>query len=158
MSEADLVSDRRMMDWLLTGRWEFAHPREILAGITPQDACREMAGIPYNIARIIAHLHWWQAERISVARGGKLTEFEPRVDDWPDVPQEDWEELVKGFLNGFEELLKIVDDEQAMQRQIFDDLPVCRMLLSHPTHNAYHLGQVVLIRRLQGTWPPVEAD
>jgi hypothetical protein len=25
-------------------------------------------------------------------------------------------------------------------------------------HNAYHIGQVVLVRRLTGTWPPQETQ
>ena len=158
MSATDLAPDRQMMDWLLTGCWEFAHPREILAGITPQEACSLVSGIPYSVAQILAHLQWWQNERISIALGGDLSEFKPPFDDWPPVSPDDWDTLSSNFLAGFEQLLAITENVAAMQRIIFDDLKVGRMLLSHPMHNAYHLGQIVLIRRLQGTWPPAEAD
>lgn len=153
MSKAEFMPDLEMMEWLLTGRWEHSHPRDILDGITPQDACRKIDGVPYSIARIVAHMQWWQQERISVARGNELTDFEPRVDDWPAVAPDEWDGLVKDFLAGFDELLAIAADQSAMQRLIFDDFKVSQMLLSHPTHNSYHLGQIVLLRRLQGTWP-----
>ena len=55
-----LEPDRRALEWLLTGHWEFRSPRHVLSGITSEDACCGLDGLPHTIAGIVAHLDWWR--------------------------------------------------------------------------------------------------
>lgn len=158
MASQDVAVDRRLMECLLFGEWEFAGPRKALDGIAPDKACAHMAALPYTIAQLVAHLDWWQRRRIALARGEEWQEFELQVDDWPEVAETDWEKVLSSFLDSHSELLNLVDGNVDMNHVVFDDLTVGAMLVSHATHNAYHLGQIVLLRRLMGFWPPEASE
>jgi len=153
MSTQQINLDRRLMQWLVYGEWEFADPRKVLAGITPQDACRRVDGVPYSIAQLVAHLDWWQRRRIDLAHGSEWQDFELQVDDWPDVAPADWERLAQGFLASCAQLLDLIDDVDK-SRSVYEEQTVGSMLVSHTLHNAYHIGQIVLLRRQLGIWPP----
>jgi len=142
------------MIWLLNGDWEFPPPKMILSGITPKDACRRVQELPHSIAKLVAHMHWWQEARIEIAKGGPGPDFSKPVADWPDVSPDEWEGLATAFLAGMKAVCALAADEEALAREVFRDRDVGNMLVSHTTHNAWHLGQVVMLRRLQGTWPP----
>lgn len=137
---------------LLEGAWEFLHPREVLHGITPQDACRALPGCPHTIAQLVAHMLWWQRRRIAFVRQENPGEFALQVDDWPDVKPEDWDGLVEAFFATLAEMQQLADDPEAMRRILFEGRNAGFTLTSHACHNAYHLGQVVLLRRLAGIW------
>ena len=154
MTEHELTPDTTTMGWLLNGEWEFPPPPTVLEGITPRDACRRMGGLPHTIAELVAHMNWWQQVRIEVARDGVEPDFSKPPEDWPRVAQTEWEDLVADFLAGLEEITRLAGDPVVLGRDVFGDRNAGNMLVSHATHNAWHLGQVVLLRRLQGTWPP----
>jgi uncharacterized damage-inducible protein DinB len=156
MSSQQVNVDRRLMQWLLHGEWEFADPRNVLSGISPEDACRRVEGLPYSIAQLVAHTDWWQRRRIGLARGEEWQDFELQVDDWPDAAPQDWDRLVQTFLASNAVLLDLVENDLDMGRTLYEDQNVGRMLVSHTLHNAYHLGQIVLMRRLLGIWPPAD--
>ena len=90
-----------------------------------------------------------------IARGDEPTDFELNKDDWYAVVPTDWPALKQRFLASIDELLTLCDDKLAMGRVVFGDRDVGCMLVSHTTHNAYHLGQIVMLRRLMGNWPGV---
>jgi hypothetical protein len=158
MSEQQLAMDRRLIEWLLSGEWEFAGPHKALVGISPEDACRRVPGVPYTIAQLLAHADWWQRRRIDSAQGTAWEDFELQVDDWPAVAPEDWDQLVQSYLASCAELADLVGNGVDIQRTVYGDLTVGAMLVSHTLHNAYHLGQIVLIRRLLGLWPPPQQE
>lgn len=142
-----------MLEWLLSGHWEYAGPAAILAGLPGAEACRRVEGLPYSIAQLVAHLNWWQQARLDLAQGGELPDFQPGRDDWPAVSVEDWPALVEAFLGSGTAIAALATDPAALKRQVFADYCVGDMLVSHASHNAYHLGQVALLRRLLGCWP-----
>ena len=141
-----------MMQRLLTGEIEFRHARDILEGISAADACREIEGLPYSIAGLLAHMQWWQDRRLHLARGGEWEPFELHVDDWPAISPANWDGLCASFLATLEQMAELTADSARMAEIIFEDRTVGEMLVSHAMHNAYHLGQIVLMRRMQGSW------
>ena len=64
---------------------------------------------------------------------------------------------MKEFANGTEEMVKLLKDPQT---DLFAKIPhgtgqtMLRQGLLLADHNAYHLGQFVLVRRLLGAWDP----
>jgi len=148
-----LEPNRQVMEWLLHGYWEFPNPRDVLSGITPEQACERVADLPYSIGQLVAHMHWWQQRRLAITKGEEPGDFKPRVDDWPDVTPEQWAPLAEKLLASYDEILELVGDPAVMGRIVFGERNMGVMLVSHACHNAYHLGQIIVIRRLQGTWP-----
>jgi len=153
MSDDCQLPGQRLLGWLIDGHWEYAGPEAILAGLSAEAAGRRIDGLPYTIAELLAHLNWWQRTRLDLARGGELQDFTPGRDDWPPATAEDWPGLVEAFLDSCREIAPLADQPAALTRQVFDDYRVGDMLISHAGHNAYHLGQIALMRRLLGCWP-----
>ena len=126
------------------------------AGVLSRDFSRnslpEIRRRAYTIARILAHMLWWQRRRLDIAKGGEFTEFKLRVDDWPDAGAEDWSGLVEDFLKTTDEIIALAGGGSAMALPVFEDRNAGCMLVSHTTHNAYHLGQIVLLLKLMGEW------
>ena len=71
------------------------------------------------------------------------------MDDWPEVAPADWNDLVDAFLDGIAKLTEIMEERTELDRPILKDVKAWQILLNHPLHNAYHLGQIVLLRRQQ---------
>jgi len=78
---------------------------------------------------------------------------------WPSTPvppdENAWSESVKSFRADHKALADLVSDESV---DLFARIPhgdgqtVLREILLAADHNAYHLGQLVLLRRLLGAW------
>jgi hypothetical protein len=80
---------------------------------------------------------------------------------WPDSPeppdQGAWERSVASFREDFQEITDLVRDEGT---DLFAKIPhgegqtVLREVLLAADHNAYHIGEMVMLRRVLGAWPP----
>jgi uncharacterized damage-inducible protein DinB len=79
------------------------------------------------------------------------------------VRAETWVDLCARFLSGVHESAAISDgDVQKLESVVLCPSPsnptrrmtVREQLESFAAHNAYHLGRVVLLRQLMGSWPP----
>jgi uncharacterized damage-inducible protein DinB len=80
---------------------------------------------------------------------------------WPDSPeppdQGAWDRSVASFREDFQEITDLVRDEGT---DLFAKIPhgdgqtVLREVLLVVDHNAYHIGEMVMLRRVLGAWPP----
>ncbi len=149
---------RGEMALMLDGTLEFPNPPMILTGLSAEEACRKITGLPYTIAQIVFHLHYWQQRQIHMTHGEDLPlpeGFEFGVTDFAPVEPHEWDGLREEFLESFEELLQAAERPELMQREPKPGRNVACLMANHALHNAYHLGQVVLLRRLMGNWSPV---
>jgi hypothetical protein len=113
------------------------------------------------------HTPWQLLEHLRIAQWDIL-EFSrnpnhrsPEFPDgyWPESPEppsdQAWEQSVKAFLRDRKAMCDLVADESV---DLYARIPhgdgqtVLREALVAADHNAYHLGQIVLLRRLLGTW------
>ncbi|CAM3471276.1 MULTISPECIES: DinB family protein [Saccharibacillus] len=103
-----------------------------------------------SVHEIVRHLDFYNHRYLKQFRGEEVPEFEGDNDDTfdPEPNMEDtWQEALAAYdatLNDWIELIEQADDEQ-FGKWASD--------LSHLTiHNAYHIGQIVFIRKQQGSW------
>ena len=77
-------------------------------------------------------------------------------DGWPTVHENEWPELVEGYLAGLDELRAVAASEELLQRRVQEggENTVGYQIMSHFAHEAHHLGQIILLRRQLGAWPP----
>ena len=77
---------------------------------------------------------------------------------WPtdeDPSDEQWEDSVTRFTLDLDEVVALVEDES---RDLTAEIPhgegrtYLRQVLLVADHNAYHLGQIVMLRKLLGDW------
>jgi len=161
MAKYNVEMRRGELEILLNGNWEYTDPPSCLNGLGAEDACRPVTGCPHTIAELVLHMHYWQQELLEFARGNdpkRGSDFKFGVTDFGEVKPDDWEKLRAAFLASYEDLLKCAEDPELMRREPNDTSNIGFMLANHALHNAYHLGQVVLMRIQQGNWVPAHPE
>jgi len=115
-----------------------------------------------------AHTAWQLLEHLRIAQWDIL-EFSRNADHvspvWPDgywpkteaSPDDDaWDRTVESFRSDLDAMCELVRDPATDLLAPFpwaDGATVLREALLVADHNAYHLGQIVMLRRLLGAWP-----
>jgi uncharacterized damage-inducible protein DinB len=116
-------------------------------------------GAPHSAWELLEHLRIAQYDILQFSRSAD--HVSPHWPDgyWPTSPaperQSQWNESVAAFqqdLAALEALLR--DPAQDLNRKFAwgDGQTLLREILLVADHNAYHLGQFVLVRRLLGAW------
>lgn len=143
---------------LLRGGGEFNEPERILSDLTAEQAYQTPPGSPYSIAQVVAHLHYWQESQLANIRG-ELQARPEHLDYTFAAPEPaQWEELVAAFLSGIKTMGNLAREKAEATSPDRADTSVPYDLAESALHNAYHLGQIVLLRRILGFWPPKEGD
>ena len=116
-------------------------------------------GLPHSAWQLLEHIRLALWDILEFSRDAKHKSPTWPEDYWPKsvTPPSDkaWDESVKAILNTQEELRKLVKDPC---RDLFKPLPhgdgqtLLREVLLAADHGAYHLGQLVLVRRALGAW------
>ncbi|MGI8785800.1 MAG: DinB family protein [Acidobacteriota bacterium] len=140
--------------------WEDAHVSFDAAVKVIAPAFRGVApdGLPYSLWQLIEHLRLCQRDILEFCRNPAYVELPPE-DYWPPAavsPSETaWNESVAGFRRDREELKQLAADADI---DLFARIPhgtgqtYLRELLLVADHNAYHVAQLVAVRRCLGIW------
>ncbi len=134
---------------------DFASAERLLKGITGEQATTAPLGLPYSVAAILAHMHANVRFNLDLARGQPAVFGEP----WPAVTAEAWPELVAAFLADIAELKRVArgGDLGQIVYPATETEPSWtvgyKLAASVAKHNAYHFGQIALLRRLIGAPP-----
>jgi uncharacterized damage-inducible protein DinB len=129
----------------------------VLSGLSDQQAHLVVQGLPHSIAEVVSHMHYWQKWLLDSIRGKAPPWPEHAETGWPTVPEGGWDELVASFLQLLEECKAIAIDEEAIAQPFSwgqERTTVGYALLVWAVQNAYHAGQIVVMRQLIGAWPP----
>ena len=136
---------------------------DALRGVPPDAIDETPDGCPHSLWDLLEHLRIAQRDILDFTRGPEYEEKTWPADYWPDAPAtaDDWDRALHAFLADLDALVQIAEDDAV---DLTAELPHApgytplRQLLLAADHNAHHLGQVVLLRRLLGCWPPPDAD
>ena len=160
MSSKDLDVLRREVRELLDGG--HAHPdfEAAIAGLPADLRGAKPPGLPHTPWRLLEHMRiaQWDILRFSVDPGHVSPEFPAGY--WPvgDAPPDEaaWDRSVAAFRSDLKAMIDLACDPAT---DLFAPIPhgqgqtILREALLVADHNAYHLGQLVLVRRLLGAWP-----
>ena len=148
---------------LLRGGNAHVATADALRGV-PTAAINEKPGSsPHSLWDLLEHLRFTQADILDFTRGPDYTEKRWPADYWPDAPgtAADWNRALAAFLADLDALIEMAEDEALDLIAELAHAPgytPLRELLLTADHNSHHVGQVVLVRRLLGCWPPPETD
>lgn len=131
----------------------FVPPSRAFDGLSAEVACRRVEGAPHTIAEILAHMHFWQRYTRALARGEQPSVPEHAAEGWPRVDEDDWDALRHAFLDGLSETKRLAREKDLLRLVRGRDTLGYELTL-HAIHNAVHIGQVILLRRMLGAWPP----
>jgi uncharacterized damage-inducible protein DinB len=147
----------------LIGNGFGAPPNHVVEAVDEAMAHRRYPGVPHSIYEEIWHLAFWQELTLDWIAGTPTPYPEHAAEGFPTSTSEPWEVVRKRFLQKAEQMAEIAGDEARLEGPV-----VCQSRTPEPprtmtireqiegeaTHNAYHLGRIVLLRQLFGSWPP----
>jgi hypothetical protein len=139
----------------LLGEWS-AHTKaaDILDDLTPKQAMTKLEGWPYSIAEQVAHLLFWERYTHQQISTGKPPEVPSAALGWPAITQSDWPRVRDEFLEATEKSKELARNPETLNQPCGKNYTVGVALLQSISHHSYHLGQIALMRRLMGSWPP----
>jgi uncharacterized damage-inducible protein DinB len=139
----------------LVEEWSsFTPASRALDDLTPEQALTKLSGWPHSIAEVVAHMLYWQRHDLRTIETGTEPETTPE-ENWPTVTLEDWPRLKDEFLASLEQSREVARIPENLDRMILNgSFSVGLRMVWFTGHNAYHLGQVVFMRRVLGAWPP----
>ncbi|MGB9312841.1 MAG: DinB family protein [Candidatus Acidiferrales bacterium] len=156
------ASDRQLREHLarvLT--WGEAHAdwKQALAGLDPAQRGERPARSPYSAWELLEHARIAQEDILDFATNPHYVSKEWPAAYWPKSPappdEGAWDRSVKEFEKDTQTMVKLITDPRTdllAKIQHGTGQTVLRQALLLADHNAYHLGQVVLVRRLSGAW------
>jgi uncharacterized damage-inducible protein DinB len=119
--------------------------------------------VPHDVEhspwQLLEHLRIAQWDIVEFSRNAKHESPKWPEGYWPKekAPEDDkaWEKSVRAFRHNLKEMADLIRDEKT---DLFAKIPggdgqtILREALLIADHNAYHVGQLVLVRRLLGAW------
>jgi len=150
----------------LNGDSAAAPPSHILENLSEELACRRLPGAPHTIYEELWHLAFWQQVTLDWLTGVETPCPEHAALGFPSdvqTSQERFTDLGRRFLEGATRAAAFADDAAGLEHPIRCPSPagkptrvmtVREQLESLAAHNAYHLGRIVLLRQILGSWPP----
>jgi uncharacterized damage-inducible protein DinB len=116
-------------------------------------------GAEHSPWQLLEHLRIAQLDILEYSRNAKHESPKWPEGYWPKekAPADDkaWDRSVRAFKKELKEFCELVQDEKT---DLFAKIPhgdgqtILREALLAADHNAYHIGQLVLVRRLLGAW------
>jgi hypothetical protein len=153
------ASLREHILYLLRGGGAHLSFDEAIADLLPEMRGRKPNGIPHTPWRILEHLRIAQGDILQFCRNPDHVSPTFPEGYWPagDAPSGPgaWEGSVKAFKHDLAAMQNLVADPAT---DLFQPIPhgsgqtILREALLVADHNAYHLGQLVVIRRSLGAW------
>lgn len=120
---------------------------------------RQPEGLPYSLWQLLEHMRLAQRDILDFCRDENYKQPEWPDDYWPKSPAppstEAWEESIAEFRADRQALIDLISDSAL---NLFDSIPhgqgqtYLREVLLVADHNAYHLGEIIAVRRLLKIW------
>lgn len=116
-------------------------------------------GAEHSPWEVLEHLRIAQWDILAYIKDAKHASPEFPAGYWPTSPtppdEKAWDKSVQGFHDNFDAAIKMVSDEDTdllAPLHADPEQTIYRKLLMLADHNAYHLGEMVLLRRVLGCW------
>jgi hypothetical protein len=131
-----------------------------LEGIEPHKRNLRPPGFQHSIWQLLEHMRLAQEDILRYTLDPQWLSPEFPEGYWPADPEQmreaDWQGSVSGFLADLEETIRLVEDQRF---ELTGEIPhgegrtYLRQILLIADHNAYHLGQLVQLRKALEDWP-----
>lgn len=152
---------------LLRGKGSHVDPIACVEDLSAELAARHVAGFPHSIGQLVFHINYWMNYELRRIRGERPVYPEHNAESFPAAASpadaEDWDRRRRDFAWFLAEYAKLAESSATkMQREIESvhegDRKVAgtleAVLWQMVAHTSYHVGQIALIRRMLGAWPP----
>lgn len=145
---------RQHLRALLTEAQAHATLDQVLQDFPLERINERPGGLPYSAYELLWHLRFAQRDILNFVRDEQYHHLKWPEDYWPhtqQATQADWEAEVAAFRKDLADLLTLLDDPQIDLFAVVpngDTQTWLREFLLVADHNAYHVGQLALVKRL----------
>lgn len=121
-----------------------------LEGLTPEQATWKPSDSSHSVAQLAAHLLFWNKEQLNKYNEIKQPAFDGNNDNtFANLSADKWQATIKELddvMKQWEQIVQTADEAKLVKWY---------SVIAHiGTHNAYHTGQILYLRKLQGSWNP----
>lgn len=151
---------REHVVYLLKGGGAHVHFRDAVDGFPEAKRGAFIAGLPHTGWQLLEHARIAQWDILEFSRNPKHVSPGFPEGYWPKTPgppdEAAWNKSVEAFERDLQEMINLVKDAKT---DLYAKIPhgdgqtILREALLAADHNAYHLGQLVDLRRALGAWP-----
>jgi hypothetical protein len=150
---------REQLVQLLQGGHAHANFEAAIKGLPPALRGRKTEDLPYSPWMLLEHMRIAQWDILEFSRDPKHQSPEFPQGYWPTESEpanpSSWNKSVKSFRDDLKAMQDLVSDPKTDLHHPFpwgDGQTVLREALLLADHNAYHLGEFIVLRRLLGAW------
>jgi len=119
-------------------------------GLTAEQAGWKDGSGNHSVGQLTNHLLFWNRRELAKFKGEPEEKYSGNNDEtFNNFDAKKWSDTVKQLDDVMNQLEKLVEtaDEKKLESWASE--------IAHiGTHNAYHVGQMVFVRKLQGSWNP----
>jgi hypothetical protein len=144
---------------LLSGRSAHVDWKASFGGIPPKLRGVRPSGLPYSVWELLEHMRITQSDILEFSRDAKHVSPDWPAGYWPAMQAppnaKAWDKSLKSFAGDLAAMKELVASPKT---DLFTKIPhgtgqtILREALLVADHNAYHLGQVLAVRRSLGNW------
>lgn len=119
-------------------------------GLTAEQASWQPTGGGHSSGQLTYHLLFWNRDNLQKLKGEPQQKYSGNNDEtFTKFDDKQWADTVKQLDQVMTDIEKLVEsaDEKKLSSMATTIANIC-------THNAYHVGQIVYVRKLQGSWNP----
>ena len=153
------MSEERISEVFINAlRGENAHldPRNAVEDLTVEIAGRQIENAPYTVWQIFKHITYWQERFIGYIND----EFTPPAlsakEGWAfsssPLNEEELKNEIQKFISSLDEAISFSKNELEKKAQKYKS--GYDVLQAMASHISYHIGEIVILRRMLGKWPP----
>lgn len=142
--------------------WHDAHAsfEDAVQGLDPSLRGIQPEGAPYSPWQLLEHLRLTQFDILDFCQNTAYWQPKWPDDYWPESQEpptgQAWEQSIASYIRDRAALVELAEDPAV---DLFARVPhgtgqtYLRELLLVADHSSYHVGELVLVRRLLGSWP-----
>ena len=138
-----LRTTHNVKDW-------FVPANVAVEGLTPEQASWKDNSGNHSVGQLANHLVFWNSQELAKFKGEKPEKFSGNNDEtFNNFDSKRWNDTVQQLDRVMTELEKVVEaaDDKKLAEWASE--------IAHiGAHNAYHIGQMIYVRKLQGSWNP----
>ena len=152
---------------LVYGKGAHVDPVACIEDISAELASHRVPTYPHSIWQIVLHMSYWMDHDLATIRNEHPSYPDHAIESWPNHPapasEAQWQATRQHFADLLSQLAALADSDSSTLERIVEDVGVANAprratvrtrLWQLAAHNTYHTGQIALLRRLAGAWPP----
>ena len=121
-----------------------------LEGLTPEQVAWKDGSGNHSVGQLAYHLLFWNQRQLDTFQGKKSANFSGNNEEtFNAFDKKTWNETVAKLDAVLTSLEKVIQDADESRLKEWSGT-----IANISTHNAYHTGQIIFVRKLQGSWNP----